>query len=65
MAGPERLWLSAPRPWPLGTLHLFGRRRDHEMEPPEFVGIIRDECIPDWAAEKLAELQHGMHEMTL
>ena len=31
----------------------------------EFVGIIRDECIPDWAAEKLAELQHGMHEMTL
>ena len=24
----------------------------------EFVGIIRDECIPDWAAEKLAEL-HG------
>ena len=24
MAGPERLWLSAPRPWPLGTLHLFG-----------------------------------------
>lgn len=25
----------------------------------EFVGIIRDECIPDWAAEKLAELQHG------
>ena len=31
----------------------------------EFAGIIRDECIPDWAAEKLAELQHGMHEMKL
>ena len=31
----------------------------------EFAGIIRDECIPDWAAEKLAELQHGMHEMTM
>ena len=31
----------------------------------EFVGIIRDECIPDWAAEKLAELQHGRHEMTM
>lgn len=31
----------------------------------EFVGIIRDECIPDWAAEKLAELQHGIHEMTM
>ena len=31
----------------------------------EFVGIIRDECIPDWAAEKLAELRHGMNEMTL
>ena len=31
----------------------------------EFVGIIRDECIPDWAAEKLAELRHGIHEMTM
>ena len=31
----------------------------------EFVGIIRDECIPDWAAEKLAELRRGIHEMTL
>ena len=31
----------------------------------EFVGIIRDECIPDWAAEKLAELRRGMHEMTM
>ena len=33
VAGAEWLWLSAPRPWPLGTLHLFGRRRDHEVEP--------------------------------
>ena len=31
----------------------------------EFVGIIRDECIPDWAAEKLGELRRGMHEMTM
>ena len=31
----------------------------------EFAGIIRDECIPDWAAEKLAELRRGMHEMTM
>lgn len=33
VAGAERLWLSTPRPWSLGTLHLFGRRRDHEVEP--------------------------------
>mgnify|MGYP000550243340 CR=1 FL=1 len=36
----------------------------------EFVGIIRDECIPDWAAEKLAELRQSqnapaMGEMTM
>lgn len=31
----------------------------------EFAGIIRDECIPDWAAEKLAELRRGLHEMTM
>ena len=36
----------------------------------EFVGIIRDECLPDWAAEKLAELRQNqdapaMGEMTM
>ena len=36
----------------------------------EFVGIIRDECLPDWAAEKLAELRQSqdtpaMGEMTM
>ena len=31
----------------------------------EFVGIIRDECIPDWAAEKLGDLRRGIHEMTM
>ena len=36
----------------------------------EFVGIIRDECIPDCAAEKLAELRQSqnapaMGEMTM
>lgn len=36
----NQLWLalsgfgcSASRPWTLGTLHLLGRRRDHEVEP--------------------------------
>lgn len=36
----------------------------------EFLGIIRDECLPDWAAEKLAELRQNhdastMGEMTM
>lgn len=36
----------------------------------EFVGIIRDECLPDWAAEKLVELWQNqdaptMGEMTM
>ena len=36
----------------------------------EFVGIIHDECLPDWAAEKLAELRQNqgapaMGEMTM
>ena len=30
----------------------------------EFVGVIRDECIPDWAAEKLAQLRQEQTEMT-
>ena len=30
----------------------------------EFVGVIRDECIPDWAAEKLAQLRQEQPERT-
>lgn len=28
----------------------------------EFLGVIRDECLPEWAAEKLAELQPAREE---
>lgn len=37
----------------------------------EFVGILKDECLPDWAAEKLAQLRQtaaqspSMNEMTM
>ena len=39
----------------------------------EFVGILKDECLPDWAAEKLAQLRQAakqeqgptMNEMTM
>ena len=30
----------------------------------EFVGVIRDECIAEWAAEKLAQLRQEQTEMT-
>ena len=30
----------------------------------EFVDVIRDECIPDWAAEKLAQLRQEQPERT-
>ena len=28
----------------------------------EFVGILKDECLPDWAAEKLAQLRQEQHK---
>lgn len=37
----------------------------------EFVGILKDECLPDWAVEKLAQLRQeqkkepSMNEMTM
>lgn len=31
----------------------------------EFLGIIRDECLPDWAAEKLAELRQNQDAPTM
>lgn len=37
----------------------------------EFVGILKDECLPDWATEKLAQLRQeqkkepSMNEMTM
>ena len=30
----------------------------------EFLGVIRDECIPEWAAEKLAELEAPAEDET-
>ena len=64
MAGLQRLRLSPPCPWPLGDGETTRWNRS------EFLGIIRDECLPDWAAEKLAELRQNqdaptMGEMTM
>ena len=28
----------------------------------DFIGVIKDECLPEWAAEKLAELQPNENE---
>ncbi len=71
MAGLQRFRLPPPCPWPLGALPpVLGDGETTRWNRSEFVGIIRDECLPDWAAEKLAELRQNhdaptMGEMTM
>ena len=70
MAGFRWLRLPPSRSRPFGVLYCLGDGETTRWNRSEFVGIIRDECIPDWAAEKLAELRQSqnapaMGEMTM
>ena len=51
------LWLLPRLQRAGGVRHLPGRWRENPLEPRRFPGVLDEQHLPDWAAEKLAELR--------
>ena len=42
--------------WSSSLCHLPLGRRNSQMEPEDFIGVLDEKYLPDWAREKLMEL---------